>query len=276
MVRVYDDLDALSRAAAEVIARAAEQAVRDRGRFTIALAGGSTPRHLYQLLASAYRDAMPWSAIHIFFGDERCVPPTDAASNYRMANDALLSHVPIPEAQVHRIRGELASRDAAREYGKLLRRVFGTERAADGAGGGRTGDLAGSEAGATSGSVSAPATFDVVLLGVGPDGHTASLFPGTPVLEERKHWVMEVDAPDYIAPPRERVTLTFPPLNASRTVLFLVAGEEKQRVVTEILGADARTPTSYPAARVHGRERTVWLLDRVAAGTLDAAQLGRR
>jgi len=276
MVRVYDDLDALSRAAAEVIARAAEQAVRDRGRFTIALAGGSTPRHLYQLLASAYREAMPWSAMHIFFGDERCVPPTDAASNYRMANDALLSHVPIPEAQVHRIRGELAPLDAAREYGKLLRRVFDTERAADGAGAGRTGDLAGSETGATSGSVSAPATFDVVLLGVGPDGHTASLFPGTPVLEERKHWVMEVDAPDYIAPPRERVTLTFPPLNASRTVLFLVAGEEKERVVTAILGADARTPTSYPAAHVHGRERTVWLLDRVVAGTLDAAQLGRR
>jgi len=164
--------------------------------------------------------------------------------------------VPIQDAQVHRIRGELTPLDAAREYGKLLRRVFDAEQSKGG---------------------SASATFDVALLGVGPDGHTASLFPGSPALDEQKHWAMEIEAPDYIAPPRARVTLTLPPLNASHTVIFLVAGEEKQRVVGEILGADAPEPASYPAAHVRGVHRTVWLLDRAAAGMLESnARLERR
>lgn len=259
MVRVYEDLDALSRAAAEEIVRVAERAVAERGRFTISLAGGSTPRRLYEILASQYHETMPWSATHIFFGDERCVPPTDGASNYHMANEALLSRVPIQDGQVHRIRGELTPLDAAREYGRLLRRVFDAEHASD-----------------PSRAAPAATTFDVALLGVGPDGHTASLFPGSPALDEMKHWAMEVDAPDYIAPPRARVTLTFPALNAARTVIFLVAGEEKQRVLGEILGADATSASSYPAARVHGVQRTVWMLDRAASGMLDTnARLDR-
>lgn len=268
MVRVYEDLDALSRAAAEEIVRAAEHAVRERGRFTLSLAGGSTPRHLYELLAAKYHDQVPWGVTHVFFGDERCVPPTDTASNYHMANAALLSHVPIPDAQVHRIRGELSPLDAAREYGRLLRRVFDDDPVSA-----RSRPISGS----ASGRAPAPATFDIALLGVGPDGHTASLFPGSPALDERKHWAMEVDAPDYIAPPRERVTLTLPPLNASRVVMFLVAGDEKERVVTEILGVNASARSSYPAANVHGAQRTVWLLDRAAAGLRDGGtRLPRR
>ena len=254
MVRVYEDLDALNRAAAEEIVRVAERAVAERGRFTISLAGGSTPRRLYEILTSEYHEKMPWGATHIFFGDERCVPPTDGASNYHMANEALLSRVPIADGQVHRIRGELTPLDAAREYGRLLRRVFDTEHASD-----------------PSRAAPAATTFDVALLGVGPDGHTASLFPKSPALDEMKHWAMEVEAPDYIAPPRARVTLTFPALNASRTVIFLVAGEEKQHVVGELLGADANRASSYPAARVHGVQRTVWMLDRAAAGMVDSS-----
>lgn len=256
MVRIHEDLDALSGAAAEEIVAAAERAVRERGRFTMSLAGGSTPRRLYEMLATAYRDRIPWNATHIFFGDERCVPPTDRASNYHMANEALLSRVPIPDAQVHRIRGELAPLEAAREYGRLLRREFDALHATE-------------QARSGSASASLAQTFDIALLGVGPDGHTASLFPGSPALHERKHWAMEVEAPDYIAPPRERVTLTFPALNASRAVIFLVAGEEKQGVVEEILGADTTLASSYPAAHVHGAQRTVWLLDRAAATAID-------
>jgi 6-phosphogluconolactonase len=257
-VSVHPDLEALSQAAAEAVARAAERAVRERGRFTISLAGGHTPRRLYELLAAEYHARIPWPVTHVFFGDERCVPPTDAASNYRMASESFLSRVPIPAEQVHRIQGELPPEDAAREYGRLLRRVL-----APSAGASETDD-----------STDA-ATFDVALLGMGTDGHTASLFPGDPALDERHHWAVAVEAPAYVAPPRQRVTLTLPALCGARNVYVLAAGAEKRPVVESMFGearatlARAPSPASpYPAGLVRGRESTVWFVDRAAADGL--------
>jgi 6-phosphogluconolactonase len=249
-VRVFRDLETLSRAAADAVVSAAEAAVAARGRFTISLAGGNTPRRLYELLATEHRDQVPWHATHVFFGDERCVPPTDAASNYHMASETLLAHVPIPAGQVHRIRGELPPEEAAREYGRFLRRVVPRH-----------------DAGAGTDDSDDAATFDVALLGAGADGHTASLFPGSSALDERHHWVVAVEAPAYVAPPRTRVTLTFPVLCRARAVYVLAAGAEKRRVVEAVLGRDAsagergaHVPRD-PVARVRGLDSTVWFVD---------------
>jgi 6-phosphogluconolactonase len=167
---VLADADAVARRAAELVADAARRAAAERGRFVIALAGGTTPRIAYERLAEL--SPMPWAATHVWFGDERCVPPDDPDSNYRMAREALLGRVPIPEAQVTRIEGERAPADAADRYDALLR---GDALAHAGAGG---------------------AAFDLVLLGVGTDGHTASLFPGGEALGERARWAVAVPAPD--------------------------------------------------------------------------------
>jgi 6-phosphogluconolactonase len=233
-VEVLADLGALSRAAAEHVVRDARDAVRRRGRFTIALAGGSTPRALYELLAGEYRARVDWARTEVFFGDERCVPPDDAASNYAMACDALLGRV--PAARVHRIAGERPADDAARAYDAELRAAFPDDRAP---------------------------TFDVALLGLGADGHTASLFPGDAALEERTAWAVPVPPPESVPPHVERVTVTLPVLDRSRAVYVLAAGGEKRTVVRRILAGEA---PALPAARVHGMERTAWLLDRDAAG----------
>lgn len=231
---VCADGGALSRAAAERLVRDARDSVGRRGRFTIALAGGSTPRALYELLAGEYRGRIDWARTEVFFGDERGVPPDDAASNYAMARDALLGRVPV--ARVHRIRGERPPDEAAREYGAELRRAFPEDGAP---------------------------TFDVALLGVGGDGHTASLFPGSAALEERAAWAVAVPAPATSAPHVERVSLTLPVLNRARAVYVLASGAEKRDVVRRILAGEA---PELPASRVRGEERTVWLLDRDAAG----------
>jgi 6-phosphogluconolactonase len=236
-VQVFSDLGDLSRAAATGIVAVVAEAVATYGRCALALAGGSTPRTLYQLLAREHSDAIPWERVLVFFGDERCVPPDDPASNYGMARSELLSRVPIPDAQVHRIRGEMPRTTEAVRYEALLRRE--TARAA--------GDAQ---------------TFDLALLGVGPDGHTVSLFPGQPAVEERERWVLPVDAPTGISPP-ERITLTLPALNRAREVWLLCAGAEKRAVTEAMLD---RVDESLPAARVRGRDRTIWYLDRQAAG----------
>jgi 6-phosphogluconolactonase len=249
-VRVFRDLERLSRAAAAAVMHAADTAMASRGRFTISLAGGNTPRGMYELLATEHRDKIPWHSTHVFFGDERCVPPTDAASNYRMASEALLARVPIPADHVHRIRGELPPEEAAREYGRLLRRV-----------------LAGWTAGAGTEDAEDAATFDAALLGAGADGHTASLFPGSSALDERHHWVVAVEAPEYVAPPRTRVTLTFPVLCRARAVFVLAAGTEKRHVVEAVLGRDASAgePGAHasrdPVARERGLDGTTWFVD---------------
>ncbi len=252
---VADGAAAAARAAA-LFADAARRAVAARGRFVVALAGGSTPKAAYALLAGAAPEsalgADVWGATNVWFGDERCVPPDSPDSNYRMAHEALLSRVPVPEAQVYRIEGERAPEDAAARYDALLRgeAVAGRDAAAarDGT------DVPRDPVGAP--------LFDLVLLGVGPDGHTASLFPGTPGLDEQTRWVLAVAAPVALTPKVPRITLTFPALGAAREVMVLAVGAEKREAVRAAFGGGTDVP---PSGRVRGRERTVWVLDEAAA-----------
>ena len=236
-IRVYPDLAAMSSAAAELIFSIARQAVASRGRFAAALSGGSTPRHLYSLLAaSPYREALPWQHMHVFWADERCVPPDHNDSNYRLANETFLSKAQIPAGNVHRIRGEAEPGDAARQYEGELSAFFGP----------------------------AIPAFDLVLLGIGQDGHTASLFPGSASLRERTRLALPVLR---ARPAPGRVTLTLPVLNAAEQVIFLVAGESKARIVHEVL--EDGNPKGRPAGLVRPfRGSLIWMLDRGAAEAL--------
>lgn len=243
-VRIAPEPGALMRLAAEELARRAEAAIAARGRFTLALAGGGTPRRLYALLADPgepWRGRLPWAMTHVFFGDERHVHPDHPDSNYGMARAALLSKVPLPPDRVHRIRGEVTdAAAAAADYERELRRVF---------------DLAPGER----------PRLDVVLLGMGPDGHTASLFPGSDALEERTRlaaapWVERLRA--------HRITLTLPVLDEARAVIFLVAGADKAERVAQVLGGAGG---ELPAARVRPvRGDLLWLLDAAAARAIPA------
>jgi len=239
-VRIFDGASELMRATAEEIALAAYQAVGDRGRFTWALAGGSTPRSVYELLASDfYRERLPWSASHFFWGDERHVPPDHPDSNFRMAREAMLDRVPVPAENVHRIPAEEPdAQRAAAEYESALRSFF------------------------------APAPgewprFDLILLGLGKDGHTASLFPGGDAVRERERLVV---APWVEAQKTFRITLTPPVLNHARRAMFLVSGEEKADALHAVLEC-AREPERYPAQIVEGSR--LWMVDRAAAHRLD-------
>jgi 6-phosphogluconolactonase len=238
-VRIFDDGDELMRAAAEAIVSDAARAVEERGRFDWALAGGSTPRALYRLLADdPYRARLPWNAIHFYWGDERHVPPDHADSNYRMAREAMLDRVPVPAENVHRIPAELPDAEAAaKEYEATLRSIFTV------AAGGWP-------------------RFDLVQLGLGAEGHTASLFPGSPLLAERARWVA---APWVEAQQTFRITLTPPVLNHARRAMFLVSGEEKAAALHAVLQGP-REPAVYPAQIVVGNR--LWLVDRAAARLL--------
>ena len=233
-VEVFADLASLTRAAGERLVRLAAERVERAGRFTVALAGGNTPRPLYELLAGELRARVPWEATEVYFGDERCVPPDDVNSNYGTARRALLAHV--PRAKVFRIEGERPPEEGARDYDATLRVAFPDSLAP---------------------------TFDLALFGVGADGHTASRFPGTAALDETERWPVAVDAPKSAAPRLPRVSLTLPILTRSRESWFLCAGADKRDVVGRVLGG--RAPL-LPAARVRGALRTLWLLDRAAAG----------
>lgn len=238
MITVYPDREVLSRAAAVLFAEVAERAVADHGRCAVLLAGGETPRRTYELLADEpLLNRVPWGQLHLFWGDERCVPPDDPRSNARMAYRALLDRVPVPAGQVHPIPGDRAPRQAADEYEALLRSFF---------------------AGATPG-------FDLAILGLGEDGHTASLFPGSPVLDERERWTMPIRRGGEEI---DRVTLTVPLLNQAKLVVFLVAGDDKAAVLHELLEEEP-DPCRRPARMIkpeHGELR--WLVDRAAARLL--------
>lgn len=263
-LRVFSDLETLSQAAAKQIAATAREAVVRSGRFVIALAGGSTPRRLYELLAS---ESIPWAGVHVFWGDERMVPADDEASNYHLAREALLEHVPIPASHVHRIRTESGDADTvAKLYRVELTDFFEIPSPSH---------LAGLET-----------AFDVAVLGVGEDGHTASLFAGSPALTAEE-WAVAVEAPDGVQP-RERVTLTLTALDVSRCAYFLAAGENKRAAVARALAAvEARRGSRRRAARAEAREageqngesdppppaglvtprhEAVWFLDEAAAG----------
>jgi 6-phosphogluconolactonase len=242
-VTVVADPQALAEAAARTIVDAAREAVATRGGFRVALAGGETPRATYTRLAEPpWSERMPWQQTWVFFGDERGVPPEHKDANYGMAARTLLSRVPIPPAQIFRIRGEAEDPEAAAAaYARDLATVFGTRR----------GELP---------------RFDLILLGLGVDGHTASLFPGSPVLKEIFRTVAAVHAAAATVP--QRLTLTLPVLNAAARVLFLVAGPEKAKAVRATLGE----PTGLPAAMVRPTAgELAWIIDRAAASLLPAA-----
>lgn len=249
-VLVFPDLATLSDAAADHIAAWIKQHVATYGRFALALCGGATPRELYDRLAVERRaEKIPWDKVHVFFGDERAVPPDHAESNYRMAREVLLSRVPIPEDNVHRMKGEAADLDqAAREYEQALRAYF--------------------EAGAVPPPAPNWPRLDLILLGVGSDGHTASLFPGHPTLEESTRWVVATPPP-ATATPLRRLTLTLPAINHAAQIILLVSGASKAAIMREILGGQA--DGKYPAGRVHVHPplgSTIWMLDAEAASQL--------
>ncbi len=244
-IRVLTTPQELFAAAGEEVIRVANEAVSARGRFTIALSGGSTPKSLYNLLATNARTALPWEKTFFFWGDERHVPPTDPESNYRMAQEAMLSKVPVPTANVFRLAGENPdAASVAKDYEATLRKFFQLEPA------------------------QIPA-FDLILLGMGPDGHTASLFPGTDGLKEKSrlviaNWVEKLKT--------YRLSFTLPVLNAAHYVAFLVSGTDKASALKNVLEENV-SGEQYPAKLVNpSNGKLIWFIDRAAASDLSLAK----
>ena len=233
-LRVCADARDLSEQAAAATADTIVDAVRRHGRCSFVLSGGNTPRALYRLLASKYRDRIPWPQVHVFWGDERDVPPDDPASNYRMARESLLDHVTIPARNIHPIPTQGPSPDAAAgDYERTLRVEAGRLNL----------------------------RFDLVLLGLGEDGHTASLFPGSPALHETARWVVAVTAP---VKPSSRLTLTFPAITSAARIFVLVSGAGKADAFARVL-SPAADLNAYPAAGLRSAGGSVtWWVDRAA------------
>jgi len=238
MIHVHPDAAAASRASADLLVQTSREAVARTGRFTVALTGGSSPVQLYKLLAAApYRDQVPWAQTFVFWGDERAVPHADERNNARMAFDLLLDHVPVPPAQIHRMSGEGAPDESARQYEALLKAHF--------AGG--------------------PPQFDLILLGMGDDGHTASMFPGTDVVHERERWVKEL----FLASQQMyRITLTAPLINQARRIVFQAFGAGKAATLKRVLeGPDQ--PDQLPSQLIKPTSGELhWFLDEAAAGEI--------
>jgi 6-phosphogluconolactonase len=233
---VAEDRDGLAHAAGERIAGLVAGAVRARGRCTVALSGGSTPKALFQVLATEYRERAPWGMVEWFWSDERCVPPDHSESNYHWARVLLLAPLRVSFDMTHRIACDRGPAAAATAYDEMLRNRLT---------GGR---------------------FDLVLLGSGPDGHTASLFPGSPALEETTRWAVAVTGGPELAI-RERVTLTYPVINRARVIMMLIAGADKRAVLGRILSGDR----SLPASRVEPEGTLIRFVDRAALGEGAAA-----
>lgn len=234
-VRVFPDIESISQAAAELFVQRATEAISERGRFTVALSGGSTPQRLYKLLASEpYRSAVPWSGVHIFWGDERYVPPEHPDSNYRMVKALLLDHIDIPAANVHPVSTSFSDlEEAASVHAHELQAFFGSA-----------------------------IRFDLALMGMGSDGHTASLFPGEPALDV-------VDSSVSVARPASqptaRLTYTYPVFNHCRLLLYLVTGADKAKILAEVMKGSDR----YPTGRIAPTEgELLWFVDQAAATEL--------
>lgn len=244
-LRVFKDSDELAVHAADRIVRIAQDAIRVRGRAMQALSGGSTPKKTYRLLAQpARRRRIDWAHTYLFFGDERFVPPDDPSSNFAMVQETLLEPASTPAGHVFPVPTQLATAAlAAGEYAATLTRTFGMGESSD------------------------PPRFDLILLGLGDDGHTASLFPGAASLWVTDRWVV-ASPPGSLPPPVERITLTFPVLNAAREILFLVAGQNKAAALQDVLeGRPGRA--ERPAAAVCPVDGVVtWLVDEAAASRL--------
>jgi len=241
-IRIFEDPQSLFQGAAEEVASQATAAVRSRGRFTFALSGGSTPRSVYTILTT--KASLPWDKIYLFFGDERHVPPDNPESNYRMAKESLLSKVPIPPENIFRVPAENPdASQAAEAYEQTLRKFFDP----------------------APGSF---ARFDLVLLGMGPDGHTASLFPGTKALQEKFRWVVSNWVEKFKT---DRLTLTLPVLNNAAVVMFLVSGQDKAGMLKEAL--EGRQPGElFPSKLIKpSNGELIWMLDRAVAAQLSGA-----
>jgi 6-phosphogluconolactonase len=235
-IDVSADFESLAQRVAQWIV---DLACATPGRFTIALSGGSTPKRLFQLLAAPpLCDAMPWDRVHAFWGDDRFVPHDDPNSNFAMARDAMLAHVPIPPANIHGIAYSGTAADAAQAYERELKTYYGSDTLDP-----------------------ARPLFDVNLLGMGPDGHTASLFPGKPALDVTDRWVTDVPEPG-LNPFVPRVTLTFPALNSSRSAAFVAAGADKAAMMQRVWSGDR----SLPSARIDPVGELAWFIDRAARG----------
>lgn len=238
-ILIYKNADELAQAAAERFVQSARDAIAARGLFSVALSGGNTPKRVYSLLArDDFKARIEWSKVHLFFGDERCVPPDHSESTYRMVLETLVSHVPIPSENVHRIRGEDEPKQSARLYEAELKVFF---------------------AGASW------HRFDLVLLGMGEDGHTASLFPGTAALDEQIAWVVA----NWVEKLRTyRITLTLPAINAAANVVFLVIGSDKAERLAEVINGPF-DPKRIPAQLIEPTDgKLVWLVDAAAAALL--------
>ncbi len=245
-LKIFSSPNELARAAAEVFVARSRECVGESGVFTVALSGGSTPKLLYQFLANPnepFRDRIPWSKVQFFWSDERHVPPDDPESNYRMTHAALLAHAPVPSENIHRIPSENPdAKAAAAEYEQTLINVTSNRLP----------------------------QLDLILLGLGTDGHTASLFPGTDALNETTHLIA---APWIEKLQTHRITMTLPLLNNGASVLFLVSGKDKAEIVHEVLEGEDK----YPAQAVkptHGQ--LIWMLDQAAAAHIDSTRLNER
>lgn len=239
-VSLYPDIDTISREAANYTVQVAREAIAARGLFSFALSGGTTPGKMYALLATEpYRSQIDWSAVHFFWSDERCVPPDDPQSNYALARATLFSKLDLNPEQIHRMPADRPDRDqAAADYAGEIRRILGKN----------------------------VPVFDLIQLGMGPEGHTASLFPHQPALYEQERLVLPVSVPK---PPPDRLTFTPPLLHAARTLLFLVTGAEKAEALHEVLeGPDQ--PEEYPAQLIARQAQgdVVWILDTHIAAKL--------
>ena len=244
MIHIAKDAAEASRASADLLVQTAREAVAQNGRFTIALTGGTSPVQLYKLLAAPpYRDQVPWAQTFVFWGDERVVPHNDSRNNARMALELLLDHVPVPPVQVYRMSGELPPEESARQYEALLRAHF-----------------AGS-----------PPQFDLILLGMGDDGHTASMFPGTAVVHERERWVKELF---LTSQNMYRITLTAPLLNQARQIVFQVFGAGKAATLKRVL-EEPYQPDQLPSQLIKPVAGELhWFLDEAAAGEIEAPKTG--
>ncbi len=232
---IYADAEALSEGAADFFSQKVRETIEDKGHCSICLSGGSTPKAMFEHLASAsFFSQIAWESIHIFWGDERCVPFDSPDSNARMAFETLLDHVPIPAEQIHTIHGELEPSLAAQTYEEDLKRFFQGKSPA----------------------------FDLIFLGLGGDGHTASLFPYTPILDEDERWVKEVYVDKLNT---HRISLTAPFINRSDAIAFLVSGEQKAAILHEVLTAPVDTPRLPAQLITTGSKRVRWLLDEAAA-----------
>ena len=232
-VEILPDSQTLARYVAEWMTQAALAASRP---FRVSLSGGSTPKILYSLLASDdFRGRFPWERVSWYWGDERFVPYDHPDSNYRMTREAMLAKAPVPPENVHPVPADGTPEEAARRYERTLREAYGTATLDP-----------------------ARPLFDITLLGLGADGHTASLLPGQPVLDERTRWVMAVSH----GRPEVRITMTYPAIDSSRSVAFLVAGREKAAILNTIRGGDS----ALPAARVRPVGDLIWFVDKAAAG----------